>query len=346
MIISNLLYIFYLSKTQIQSNSPSKNTFIILFWNFRPHWCVKTMKTDAKFRDLLFDKAVIGLALCQMNGKLIDVNEAYAELIGRSIEETLSLDYWKITPKKYDSEEALRLSELESSGKYGPYEKEYIHKNGHLVPVRLSGQIVEIDGEQCIWSSVENITDRKQAEKEIELLNKKLEMLSFQDGLTGIANRRKFDQCLEHEWNRAIRDKTPLSLIMIDIDFFKEYNDNYGHTKGDEALKKVAKALSTVAKRVTDLASRSGGEEFVLLLPETNQEQALEIAQKCLDIIKEQKILHATSSVEKTLTISAGVCSLIPSTETKPSALYGYADKLLYKAKHNGRNRFEHQLTE
>lgn len=304
------------------------------------------MKTDAKLRDLLFDKMIIGLALCRMNGELVDVNNAYAELLGRTIEETLSLNYWEITPKKYGPAEALRLSELEKVGKYGPYEKEYIHKDGHLVPVRLSGQIVEIDGEQYIWSSVEDITDRKKTEKEITLLNKKLEMLSFQDGLTGIANRRKFDQSLELEWKRSIRNKTPLSLIMIDIDFFKQYNDNYGHIKGDEALKKVAKTLNALAKRVTDLASRTGGEEFVLLLPETDQKQALKITQKCLDAIKEQNILHAKSIVEKTLTISAGVCTLIPSKETKPSALYSCADKLLYQAKRNGRNRFEYQLNE
>ena len=301
------------------------------------------MKTDAKFGDLLFEKTVIGLALCQLNGDLVDVNSAYAELLGRSIEETLSLSYWEITPKKYELEETLRLEELKKYGKYGPYEKEYIHKEGHLVSVRLSGQLLEIEGKQYIWSSAEDISDRIKAEKEIQQLNKKLEMLSFQDGLTGISNRRKLDQHLAIAWNHATRHHIPLSIIMIDIDFFKQYNDHYGHIKGDEALKKVAEALHLITKRSTDLACRYGGEEFVLLLPDTNEEQALFIAQQCIDRVKDLEISHIKSKIDELLTISAGVCSVIPTKNMQPTDLFSCADKLLYQAKDNGRNRFEYK---
>ena len=292
---------------------------------------------------MLFEKTVIGLALCRMNGDMVDVNSAYAALIGRSIEETLTLSYWEVTPEKYAPQEQTQLESLEKTGRYGPYEKEYIHADGHSVPVRLSGQIVEIDGEQYIWSSAEDITERKQAEEELERLYKEVEQLSLLDGLTGIANRRMFDQTLEREWARAKRDKSPLSLIMIDIDFFKEYNDYYGHAQGDACLKHVAKALMTVSQRAIDLVARYGGEEFVFILPETNETNARYISELCLGAIKQQKIPHESSIVAVVVTVSAGVSTFIPLGETQSSALMECADKLLYLAKRNGRNRFEFQ---
>ncbi|MBN2866228.1 MAG: GGDEF domain-containing protein [Thiotrichales bacterium] len=299
------------------------------------------MKTDAKFGDLLFEKTVIGLALCKMNGDLVDVNTAYAKLLGRSVEETLSLNYWQITPKKYEPEEALRLNELKSKGHYGPYEKEYIHKDGHMVPVRLSGQLIEIEGQQYIWSSAEDITDRVKAEKQIKQLNKKLEALSFQDGLTGVFNRRKLDQDLSIEWNRAIRQRMPLTLIMIDIDFFKQYNDFYGHIKGDEALKQVAQALSHMTQRASEITCRYGGEEFVLLLPDTNQSQAQQIAQKILEAVQNLNIAHQKSTVSEVLTISVGSCTFVPTQAMQSSELFQCADQQLYLAKQSGRNQYQ-----
>lgn len=292
---------------------------------------------------MLFEKTVIGLALCRMNGDLVDVNTAFAALLGRSVEETLKLTYWQITPEKYTSQETSQLKSLVKTGRYGPYEKEYIHKDGHFVPVRLSGQIVEIKGEKYIWSSVEDITDHKQAEKELARLYKEVEQLSFQDGLTGIANRRMFDQTLDREWRRAKRDRSPLSLIMCDIDYFKQYNDYYGHQQGDECLKRVAKALHGVSKRAIDMIGRYGGEEFVLLLPETNETQAVQLAEQCVSAVRQQKLTHKLSTVGEVVTISAGVSTIIPLRETQPSALIETADKLLYQAKQKGRNRFEYQ---
>ena len=301
------------------------------------------MKRISRYDRLLFEKTVIGLALCRLNGDLVDVNSAYAALIGRSIEDTLRLSYWEITPEKYASQEASQLESIEKSGRYGPYEKEYIHARGHLVPVRLSGQIVEIDGDQYLWSSVEDITERKQAEAELARLYKEVEQLSLLDGLTGIANRRMFDLTLDREWGHAKRDKAPLSLILLDIDFFKEYNDHYGHLQGDECLKRVAKALQGITKRTMDLVGRYGGEEFVFILPETNTMNACLLAEQCISAIKQLKIPHIRSTISDVVTLSAGVSTLVPVGETPSSALIEYADKLLYKAKQNGRNRFEHK---
>jgi len=133
------------------------------------------MKSNENYNRVLFENTVIGLALCRMNGDLVDVNTAYAKLLGRTIENTLTLSYWEITPEKYISHEKLQLESLQKTGRYGPYEKEYIHNNGHLVPVRLSGQIVKIDGDEYIWSSAEDITTIKVAQFERESLINKLE---------------------------------------------------------------------------------------------------------------------------------------------------------------------------
>ena len=300
------------------------------------------MHKDEKYDRILFEKTVIGLALCRMDGILVDVNAAYAELLGRTVDEVLALSYWEVTPKKYAAQEQSQLDSLEKTGKYGPYEKEYIHADGHLVPVRLSGQIVELDGERYIWSSVENITDLKKAEEERAQLLRAVEQLSFQDGLTGIANRRMFDQTLNREWERSQRDLTPLSLILLDIDYFKQYNDCYGHLQGDECLKQVAAVLRQVSKRAIDLIGRYGGEEFFLLLPETNEIQAVQIAEQCFSIVKKLQLPHKLSLVSDIVTVSAGVATFNTFEEAQPSILIKAADALLYQAKQKGRNRFEY----
>ena len=304
----------------------------------------QTLQESSSYGHMLFEKTVIGLALCRMNGDLVEVNSAYANLLGRSTEEILTLSYWQITPKKYESQEKDQLESLDKTGRYGPYEKEYIHADGHLVPVRLSGQVVDIDGEQYIWSSVEDITDRKNAEEELTRLYNEVERLSFLDGLTGIANRRMLDQTLDREWQRAQRDQSPLSLIMFDIDYFKQYNDCYGHQQGDECLKLVAKALNRISKRAIDLLGRYGGEEFVLLLPETNEVQAIQLTDQCLSAVAKENIPHKQSKVSGVVTVSAGVSTFIPTVNSQPSLLIETADKLLYQAKQKGRNRFECEL--
>ena len=133
------------------------------------------MKNSENYNRVLFENTLIGLALCRMNGDLVDVNTAYAELLGRTVEQVLTLSYWEITPEKYTSQERIQLESLQNTGKYGPYEKEYIHAQGNLVPVRLSDQIVTIDEEEYIWSSVEDITSLKAAELERENLINQLE---------------------------------------------------------------------------------------------------------------------------------------------------------------------------
>ncbi len=166
-----------------------------------------------------------------------------------------------------------------------------------------------------------------------------LERMASLDGLTGIPNRRRFDEALDSEWKRSLRHRHPLSLILLDIDFFKLYNDHYGHAEGDECLKKVARAISRAMPRAEDLAARYGGEEFVCILSGTGNQGAMAVANRILDAVRTLEILHARSKVADHVTVSAGVASMIPTMQGKALELTQKADKALYQAKQNGRDQ-------
>lgn len=162
---------------------------------------------------------------------------------------------------------------------------------------------------------------------------------SFQDGLTGIANRRMFDQMLGREWAHASRNNSPLSVILIDLDHFKQYNDHYGHQNGDACLKSVAEAISSVPSRGTDVVARYGGEEFVLLLPDTGRQDAMMIAARCREMVCALRLPHARSSTDSIVTASLGVSTIENPCDHDIGDLVAQADKALYKAKASGRNR-------
>jgi diguanylate cyclase (GGDEF)-like protein len=166
-----------------------------------------------------------------------------------------------------------------------------------------------------------------------------LERLAGLDGLTGIPNRRNFDQFLDAEWKRSIRYNHMISLIIMDIDYFKLYNDHYGHADGDECLKIVANVISKSMIRSTDLSARYGGEEFACVLPETDFEGALTTAKRIIESIQNLGIPHAQSKVADYVTVSIGVACITPQHNEKPLALIEMADKALYEAKGNGRNQ-------
>ncbi|TFY93964.1 PleD family two-component system response regulator [Pseudomonas nabeulensis] len=166
-----------------------------------------------------------------------------------------------------------------------------------------------------------------------------LQRLMNSDGLTGLSNRRHFDEYLELEWRRAMRDQTQLSLLMIDVDFFKTYNDSFGHVEGDEALRKVAGAIREASSRPSDLPARYGGEEFALVLPNTSPGGARLVAEKLRMAVAGLKIPHIAPSEGSHLTISIGLSTMTPQLGTDCRQVILAADKGLYTAKHNGRNQ-------
>jgi diguanylate cyclase (GGDEF)-like protein len=174
----------------------------------------------------------------------------------------------------------------------------------------------------------------------LKIKNDMLEKLSMYDGLTNIRNRRFFDETFEKTFSEIKRDKKSLAVLMIDIDFFKPYNDNYGHGQGDETLRKVAKALEKTIKRASDFVARYGGEEFVILLKDINKDGVEAVANNLLNAVRELKITHEFSKIENYVTVSIGASFYNSSSDITKLELLLKADETLYNVKNSGRNNF------
>lgn len=184
-----------------------------------------------------------------------------------------------------------------------------------------------------------NINDVVRTEKALEEANQKLKIASIMDGLTQIPNRRHFDETLKKEWQRHLRKQELLTVIICDIDFFKPYNDTYGHQTGDDCLKEVARTIQTSVFRPGDVVARYGGEEFVLILPDTNLKGAKEVAERARTAVEALKIPHQGSKISSHVTLSLGAATVIPDQNGSPHSLVELADQALYEAKKGGRNQ-------
>jgi len=199
-----------------------------------------------------------------------------------------------------------------------------------------------IDGRVRIVVTHDNITERKSVEIQLREANRRLEVLATTDGLTGVSNRRQFDQTLAHEWKRHIRSRLPLSVLLMDIDYFKQYNDARGHIPGDECLKDVARTAESVIRRPGDLVARYGGEEFAVILPETDHAGSLAIAGLMADGLRLKQLPHPASEAGPFVTMSIGCATMVPLFGSSPSEILHRADQALYQAKTDGRNRIQH----
>ena len=184
-----------------------------------------------------------------------------------------------------------------------------------------------------------DISERKRSEEQLLGLQAELQELSFKDSLTGLANRRRFDAVMEQEWLEARSNRRPLSLLMIDIDHFKQYNDRYGHLQGDSCLKQVGGLLQSAARRPRDFLARFGGEEFALVLPETDADAARAIASRCSEAIADAAIAHEGLALGARLTISLGAGTTIPGHAEESMPFIETVDRRLYRAKQRGRDR-------
>jgi diguanylate cyclase (GGDEF)-like protein/PAS domain S-box-containing protein len=189
-----------------------------------------------------------------------------------------------------------------------------------------------------ILNIVRDISERKRSEQQLQDAYRTVEALALTDGLTGLANRRHFDQYLATEWRRGMRAHQPLSLLMLDVDLFKAYNDSYGHQRGDSCLKQIAESCMDVVSRPGDLVARFGGEEFVVIMPSTESEGAMQVAEDICEALRSRRLPHSGSPLG-IVTISIGCATLIPTFGKHAPDLIETADHALYAAKHNGRNQ-------
>ncbi len=300
-------------------------------------------RAERRYR-LLADNSSDAIVCMGLDGSRRYASPAFTGLTGWSVEE--GVDGYRDTIIHPDDRQMLAsvLSRLQS----GAAEQvtscfRYVRKDGSLVWVEGRARLLEgIDGDTQIISNVRDITDRRAAEDQVAVLNRELALQANTDGLTGLANRRRFDEVLDQEWRRAMREETSLSLLMIDVDRFKLYNDRHGHQQGDACLRAVATAMAQVARRPADLTARYGGEEFAVLLPGVDAQGAAALAGRVLAAVRAAGIGHEDNTPAGVATVSIGAATAMPSMDMEAcdtAALVAAADAALYEAKHGGRNQ-------
>ncbi len=299
---------------------------------------------DAFYRTLLESTRAIPWKIDWASKRFAYVGPQIEALLGWRADSWVSVQDWADRIHEEDRQRIVDFCVAQSQSGLD-HEADYraLTATGDYVWIRDVVHVIRRgDGEvEALVGFMFDISERKKTEQELLRLKQELEELSFKDGLTGVANRRLFDTIFETEWDNARRTRLPLSLIMLDIDYFKQYNDHYGHLRGDDCLKQVAGALSGAGARARDFFARFGGEEFVLVLPETDATAAQKIAERCHQLIFKLQIPHAYSAVSQLLTVSLGVGTIVPTRDDAPLAFIERVDQLLYRAKEQGRNRAE-----
>lgn len=299
----------------VKSRKPTRNSLAL-------------QRSEEKFR-ILFERSPIGMAMVDnATGEFLEVNDAILGSVGYSREEFLSLSFWDITPKEYESQELEQLKSLISIGSFGPSEKEYIRKDGSRYPIKISGFLLkDIDGREVVWGLIEDISQQKEAEYAIKLL-------AFYDPLTGLPNRRLLSDRIQQAISRAKRSGTRGALMICDLDKFKPVNDTFGHETGDLLLKAVAQCINkNVFNRKTDTFSRIGGDEFVVLLPDISSVFEMEcLAKKFLAELRDG---FGINSHKIDITCSIGI-SIFPDQGEDEIFIMRVADAAMYKVKSAG----------
>lgn len=294
------------------------------------------------YRTLLESTRAIPWKIDWGSAKFTYIGPQIEHLLGWAPSSWVSVDDWAARMHPDDRERVVNFCVSQSQAGVD-HEADYraLTVSGEYVWIRDVVHVVRDanGGVEALVGFMFDITERKKTEEKLLSLQKELEILSFRDALTGVANRRMFDSVFDKEWSEARRDVRPLSLIMFDVDFFKRYNDHYGHVEGDACLKRVAHALASSANRPRDFLARYGGEEFVLLLPASDENAARAVAERCRQAIFKAQIAHAASPVSQLLTVSMGVGTIIPSGIDDPVGFIDTVDRRLYRAKQGGRDR-------
>ena len=316
-------------------------------------WVEALAASETRF-SATFEQAAVGIAHIGADGKWLSVNRRCCEIVGYTKEELLNLTFSELThPADVHLDRALIEELLRGERSNYSVEKRYYTKGGRVVWANLTVSLVrKSDGSPDYFIAViEDITARKrikaQRDEMIEILEERvrertaeLEKLSMTDALTDVANRRRLDEQMVLEWDRAVRANKPISIVLIDIDHFKELNDTLGHGPADRALIAFACELKQIARRPADLIARYGGDEFVLVLPETGPDGAMVIAQQIHMVVDRLDLANPGSPISTKMTISQGVATAWPAKKGSSGDLMLHADRALYHAKQAGRNRF------
>jgi diguanylate cyclase (GGDEF)-like protein/PAS domain S-box-containing protein/hemerythrin-like metal-binding protein len=282
------------------------------------------------------------IAIADMDGCLREVNSASRQLFGIKRDQDVLGSFAPNFLHPEDRSQAAEMLAQMSHGKLcGPVDLRGIREDGSQFYVSMDAEFIhDAQGAACgIVFIGRDISERKAMEMALAESNRRLAELSNTDGLTGISNRRRFDEVLFQEYARHARSRRVLSLIMLDVDHFKRFNDAYGHQAGDECLKRVAAAMRRVARRSSDLVARYGGEEFVCILPETDHEGAQCVAERIRSGIRELGIPHASNSTGEMVSASLGVVSVRCAAGRDPCRLVARVDEQLYRAKAQGRDQ-------
>lgn len=316
----------------------------------RPHGDEPVLDRDHSFAVNLMQHLVVPTFVINPAGRVIIWNKACERLTGVPAADVIGTsEHWRAFYASFRP----CLADLLAQGRMTEADSFYVvhdaldeeaggaHAENWCVMPRLgselylvidAGPIYDEDGSLlAVVETLRDMTDHKRAQVT-------LEYFASRDGLTGVANRRSFDDKLDVEWRRALRDSLPIGLVMVDVDYFKRYNDTYGHQSGDECLRRVAQTMQEALFRPSDLVARYGGEEFTMILPATDHEGISVVAERIQEGIAKLAIEHSSSDQGR-VTLSIGIASVVPQPGIASEALIAAADSALYRAKHAGRNR-------
>ena len=289
-------------------------------------------ESEVRYRSLL-ELSPVSIVV-EVDDKLSYINTAVLNLLGEEErEDVVSRSLLDYVHERHREETSAAIQKIKGQGgRADPFETKLVRRDESEVDLEVYGACVMYEGEVGVQMALQDITERK-------LLEAEWRRLSRMDGLTGIYNRRAFDEIIDRERRRSQRSNEPISLALIDIDAFKNFNDNYGHQSGDDALKQVASVLNRECSRGGDHVARYGGEEFAVVMAGTDYEGAMTLAERVRKSVESIAIPHGHSPAASIVTISTGVCTVIPTDEISVELIIKHADERLYEAKESGRNR-------
>ncbi len=288
----------------------------------------------------IFNTSLDGMWILDLKRNIVRVNDTMAAMLGMAKAEIVGYKCYDILAGHCCDNQECTVKRIKKK-KLPTFNDIELPTKETLTPYTLTATpFYGIESELVgVLENFRDITERKTAERTLRRANDELKRLATIDGLTDIANRRTLDDCLEKEWRRVTREKGELAFILSDVDFFKKYNDTYGHLEGDECLKAVARALEGAVRRPADFVARYGGEEFAVVLPNTDLKGAVCVAENVRRAVEDLKIEHRCSDTAPVVTLSLGVACARPATGHLLERLLTTADQALYNAKESGRNQ-------